>query len=265
MNDLNQTSKRGRKLSLIALGLTSVAVLLVFLTGGPTESALPFPEPIRTSKKIEQPDVVSLNPSHSPEPKADPSSIEGQSSEIENVRRELAAVKVELARISKPLHEDILTSTVNATIRQGETLVTGGYMTADGNYELTLLTPRSVFIEGGREAIEVEAHILSVGPEFTKAQGLENLLTNARNTLQHAEAWTQLGRDQTLAAASGGGEAAVVSFPNVITAASVPFKMSSGEYSFEGTFAQNSDGGISIQSRIERSPKVGQSADGNSH
>ena len=183
-----------------------------------------------------------------------------QGSEIENLRRELASAKVELAGISKPLHEDILSSTVNAEIREGETLVTGGYMTANGKHELTLLTPRSVVLEDGRKGIEVEAHILSVGTEFTKAHGLDKLVTNARNTLQHAEAWTKPGTDETLAAATAGGdgEAELVTLPNVITAASQPFKISTGEYSFEGTFSRNPDGGFSIKSHIERSSQAEQ-------
>ena len=267
MDCSNQTSPGSRRLTLLALGLIGLAIPLIFLRYCQTESASPLPERRGALKKSKPHGPVPLGPDHRLVQEVDRSPMKGQGFEIENLRRELASAKVELARLSKPLHEDILSSTVNAEIREGETLVTGGYMTANGNHELTLLTPRSVVLEDGRKVIEVEAHVLSVGAEFTKAHGLDKLVTNARNTLQHAEAWTKPGTDETLAAATaaGGEEAELVTFPNVRTAASQPFKISTGEYSFEGTFSRNPDGGFSIKSHIERSSQAEPDADGNPH
>lgn len=133
--------------------------------------------------------------------------------DIERLRRELKTTKAELEKLSRPLAQDILSSTVSAEISPGETLVTGGYKTADGNYEITFLTPRSVTLSDGREAIEVKSQVLSVGSEFVQENDLETLVTNARNTLQHAEAWKQDDTDATLASASNAEGADVISPP----------------------------------------------------
>ena len=116
---------------------------------------------------------------------------EREREDMNKLRRELETARVQLEKITRPFGQNVLSSTVNAEITPSETLVTGGYRTADGNYELTLITPRSVTLEDGSEGIEVGCKILSVGSEFVEAQGLETLATNAKNTLQHAEAWTQ--------------------------------------------------------------------------
>lgn len=188
---------------------------------------------------------------------------EKEREEIKNLRRELEATKAELEKITRPLGQDVLSSTVNAEIRPSETLVTGGYRTADGNYELTFLTPRGVILEDGREGFEVNAQVLSVGPEFVEAHGMGALATNARNTLQHAEAWMQDDVARTFSAARDAEGVAVLSSPKVITLPSTSFTVGIGEtdgaqFSFEGAVARSANGNFAIQSRVERTPKTGQ-------
>ena len=192
---------------------------------------------------------------------------EREREDIKDLRRQLETARAQLERITRPLEQDVLSSTVNAEINPGETLVTGGYRTADGNYELTLLTPRSVTLEDGREAIEVDGKVLSVGSDFVGAHGLETLATNARNTLQHAEAWMQDDVASTLAAARDAEGAGVLSSPKVITLPSTSFTVSIGEadgaqFSFEGTVARSPSGSFAIQSRVERTPKAEQDGAG---
>lgn len=187
--------------------------------------------------------------------------------DIRKLRRDLETARAKLEKITRPLGKDILSSTVNAEIKPGETLVTGGYRTADGNYELTLITPRGITLEDGREAIEVNNKILSVGSEFVEAHGLETLATNARNTLQHAEAWMQDDVARTLAAASDAEGVGILSSPKVITLPSTSFTLSMGEkdgaqFSFEGTVARSPSGSFAIQARVERTPKAEQIGDG---
>ncbi len=172
-----------------------------------------------------------------------------------------------MEKITRPLGQDVLSSTVNAEINPGETLVTGGYRTADGNYELTLLTPRSVTLEDGREANEVAGKVLSVGSEFVETHGLETLATNARNTLQHAEAWMQDDVARTIGAARDVQGVGILSSPKVVTLPSTSFTVSMGEtdgaqFSFEGTVARSPSGSFAIQSRIERTPKAEQDGAG---
>jgi hypothetical protein len=179
---------------------------------------------------------------------------------VESLRRELETARTQLEKITRPLQQDVLSSTVNAEINPGETLVTGGYRTADGNYELTFLTPRGVTLEDGREAIEVDSKVLSVGSEFVGAHGLEAIATNARNTLQHAEAWKQEDVAKTLAAGRDAEGVGVMTGPKVTVLPSTSFTLSIGEkngaqFSIEGTVARSPNGSYAIQSRIERTPK----------
>lgn len=179
--------------------------------------------------------------------------------DIKKLRRELEAARAQLEKITRPLGQDVLSSTVNAEINPGETLVTGGYRTADGNYEVTLLTPRSITLEDGREAFELDSKVLSVGTEFVGAHGLDTLTTNARNTLQHAEAWMQDDVAKTLAAARDAEGADIVSSPRVMTLPSKSFSVSIGEsdiaqFSLEGTVGRSPSGNFAIQSRVERTP-----------
>lgn len=179
--------------------------------------------------------------------------------EVKELRRELETARVQLEKVARPLGQDVLSSTVNAEINPGESLVTGGYRTADGNYELTLLTPRSVTLEDGREAIEVDGKVLSVGSEFVEAHGLETLATNAKNTLQHAEAWMQDDVARTLAAARDTEGVGVFRSPRVTTLPSTSFTVNIGEtdgaqFALEGTVARSPNGNFAIQSRVERTP-----------
>ena len=183
--------------------------------------------------------------------------------DIRKLRRELETARAKLEKITRPLEQAVLSSTVNAEINPGETLVTGGYKTADGNYELTLLTPRSVTLEDGREAIEMDGKVLSVGSDFVRSHGLETLATNAKNTLQHAEAWMQDEVSRTLAAARDAEGAGILSSPKVLTLPSQSFTVSIGktddaQFSLEATVVRSSKGSFAIQSRVERTPKAEQ-------
>jgi len=183
--------------------------------------------------------------------------------EIKNLRRELETAKAQLEEITRPLGQDVLSSTVNAEINPGETLVTGGYKTANGNYELTFLTPRSATLDDGREAIEVSCKVLSVGSEFVDAHGLETLATNAKNTLQHAEAWMQDDVSRTLGAASHAEGAGMLSSPKVVALPSAPFTLSwedkgGARFSIQGTATKSPNGSFAIQSRVERTSKAEQ-------
>lgn len=196
-----------------------------------------------------------------------PADPEGERDEIKKLRRELETAKAQLERITRPLGQDVLSSTVRAEINAGETLVSGGYRTADGDYELTFFTPRSITLEDGREAIEVESRVVSVGSGHVDAHGLGSLATNTKNTLQHAEAWMQDDVKGFLAAAGESEGINILASPKIVTLPSSPFTLSIGDaggaqYSLEGNVAKNANGSFSIQSRVERTPLAEQAADG---
>ena len=179
--------------------------------------------------------------------------------EIDNLKRELKTAKAELEILASPLNEDMLSATVNAEIIPGDTLVTGGYKTADGNYEMTFLTPRSVTLSDGSEGIEIKSQVLSVGSEFVDKSGLGSLATNAGNTLQHGESWKQDDVKTTLKSASQAAGAKMLSSPGIIASPSSPFEIVIGEaggsqFSISGTVEKNDNGNFSIKSRVERRP-----------
>lgn len=177
--------------------------------------------------------------------------------EVESLKRELDITRAKFDKITRPLQQDVLSSTVNAQIKPGETLVTGGYRRDDGNYELTFVTPRSVTLEDGREAIEISSKIISVGAGFVASQGLDSIATNARNTLQHGESWMQDDVQKTLTAAAGTDGVRLMSSPKVTIFPSAPFTLNlmeedGTEFSIEGTATKQPDGSFAIQTRVER-------------
>jgi hypothetical protein len=183
--------------------------------------------------------------------------------EVENLKRELKTARTELEILSSPLTEDILSSAVNAEIAPGDTLVTGGYKTADGNYEMTFITPRTVTRSDGSEGIEIQSRVLSVGPEFVDKSGMGTLATNAGNTLQHGESWKADDVKTTFTSASQNSGVNVMTAPKFTTSssASSPFDIVIGgegepQFSIRGTVEKNANGNFSIKSRVERRPGV---------
>tara|TARA_R110000850_G_scaffold125759_3_gene244371 strand:- start:3623 stop:4405 length:783 start_codon:yes stop_codon:yes gene_type:complete len=178
--------------------------------------------------------------------------------EIDSLRRQLEATTKELDRLSRPLNSNVLSSTVNAEIEKGESLVSGGYQMSDGSYELTFITPKSIVLADRGAAIEVNSRVISIGDSFMKANGLGTLATNARNTLQHAEAWQQDDVEATLASLPEYGGSSNVSEQRTTVLPSVPFQITMGDpnglyYTLDATVEESLNGGYLIQSRIERS------------
>ena len=175
--------------------------------------------------------------------------------EADHLRRELKNANVQLEKLSGPLNKEMFSSTVNVEIAAGETLVTGGYKRADGHHELTFMTPTTITLEDGSEGIRLTPRVLSIDPEFAKANGLGTLATNARNTLQHAEAWNQKELTSILRAASQHGDANIMAAPTMLSKPSMPVTLSMGDgYSIESTVERTATGGFAIKARIERTP-----------
>jgi hypothetical protein len=254
-----------KKLSLI-IGIVIIALIaiVVYQNSHNNDSFAAKASSTEQAKSRErvQTDVSSSHESRSASALARRTTVpKRESKEVDDLKRENEALKGQLEKISRPLGQDVLSSTVNCEIKPGETLLTGGYMTADGNYEMTLMTPSSVTLDDGTEGIKVSARVLSVGSDFVSANGLETLATNARNTLQHGEAWKQDDVAKTLQAASKTGGADMCSMPSVIARPSQPFTLSVGEagrdqITIDGTVTRSPNGSYAIQSRVERTLKV---------
>ena len=175
----------------------------------------------------------------------------------ENHRAE--RLRRELKNADDQLNKEMLSSTVNVEIAAGETLVTGGYKRADGYHELTFMTPTTVTLEDGSEAVRLTPRILAVDPEFAKANGLDTLATNARNTLQHAEAWNQKELTAILHAAGQHDGVGIMAAPTILSNSSEPSTISFEEpgktrYSIVSSIEKTATGGFAIKARVQRTP-----------
>jgi hypothetical protein len=85
---------------------------------------------------------------------------------------------------------------------------------------------------------------------------MDSLATNARNTLQHAEAWDQSEATKIITAARSGGGATITSCPKAVSGLGQSFSISSGVrggimYSLVGSVDLSPDGNFSVRVRIE--------------
>lgn len=100
-------------------------------------------------------------------------------------KEELADALHELAELRRPMEIDMASATLRAQLRPGEGVVTGGYRLPDG-------TRLFAFIETDERAdggIGVMGRFYSVPDATAQSLGLQNLHTEAANTLQHGEVW----------------------------------------------------------------------------
>ena len=119
----------------------------------------------------------------------------GLKEEIEAMRGRLAGGEETLKRtqeqldeLRRPMEADILSSTLRADLKSGEVVVTGGYKLADGRRLYAFATPVVEEIDGAKQ-VRISARYLTLTDAAGSAAGLDNLSTNAANTLQHGEVW----------------------------------------------------------------------------
>jgi hypothetical protein len=155
---------------------------------------------------------------------------------------------------------NVLSAAVNAVVSPGESLVTGGYKLADGRFELTFITPKGVDANGevpGTDQILIEAKSLVVNDAFVDASGLDTLATNARNTLQHAEAWSGDDVFNTFKSASEAEGVEMDASPKVVARPNQPFAVEALDengkgYSLTGEADFMPDGSFAVKVRTER-------------
>ena len=147
-------------------------------------------------------------------------------------------------------------TSVRIEIAAGETLVTGGYQRANGQYELTFLSPTLVTQEDGTETIRLSSRILSVGPAFIAENDLGALTTRTRNTLQHAESWGPTKLKHTFKAASEHQSTEILSSPTVLTKsgelATLAIETQRMKFKIESNISKTSTGGFVLRAHVER-------------
>ncbi|MET0263784.1 MAG: hypothetical protein ABW223_12850 [Rariglobus sp.] len=100
----------------------------------------------------------------------------------------LATARESLEELRRPMTADIISSALRAELKSGEVVVTGGHLLPDGRRLYAFARP---VIERGTsgDEVAVSGRFLSLDEAAGKSAGLENLNTNAANTLQHGEVW----------------------------------------------------------------------------
>jgi hypothetical protein len=160
--------------------------------------------------------------------------------------------EAELAQISRPFTTDASSSYVKAELAADETLVMGGFQTADGNYLFTFITPQVIHSEEVGGAIQMQSDVFAVPEETVKAMGLETLATSARNTLQHAEAWASSDASDVWRELSETIGVEMLTTPVIEVNAENEFELSYGGYSLGGTIdLRDGGGGFDVLARTE--------------
>lgn len=166
-------------------------------------------------------------------------------------REELLQEKLD--ELLKPLDKDILSSTLKAKVNKDEVLVTGGYQTADGRFQYSMVKPKLVQLPDGREAIQLKSIQYAISPEVMKEFGLDSLSTGASNILQHGEIWTA---EELKAVRENMGRrkgVGIMSAPSVTVLSGKKATLTIGEYQMTTTPNLSDDGtGFDIELRIEQ-------------
>jgi len=114
--------------------------------------------------------------------------LEDARQEQENLSKDRTRLSKDLDRLRRPLSENIYSSTVRTVIKPDETLLTGGFQGSDGRRMFMTMKPHWT-TNKGVSMIEEEHRIFLATDEQLKAAGLENMITNAGNVMQHGELW----------------------------------------------------------------------------
>lgn len=129
----------------------------------------------------------------------------------------LLATEEALVTLSRPLYANVLSSTINAAVGHGETLVTGGYLAPDGHYHFTFITPEPVALDDGRSAVALNTRLIALNEAGVTATGMETLATQVRNTLQHGEAWSGEEVTSAMQIFDATPNQALIAMPSVVT------------------------------------------------
>lgn len=126
----------------------------------------------------------------------------------------LKQTKEQLAELRRPLDADILSSTLRAELKSGETVVTGGYRLPDGKRLYAFAKPVVEQVDG-QDMIKIEGRYLSLTDDAGKAVGLDSLATNAANTLQHGEVWVPAEEESVFDQLTGTAGTDIVTYPSL--------------------------------------------------
>lgn len=170
----------------------------------------------------------------------------------------LETVENQLKEISAPLVEDMASTMFNAEIKEGQSLVTGGYQTADGKNQFTILKPSVIRTPNGSQQIQIASKLIAVSQDDTTITGLDSMATNAKNTLQHAESWEESDVSLTMEQIQNSQSSDYLGEPTTIVSPGEKFsiEMTSDDhnsYTLAGTAELSPTGsGVILKARIQQ-------------
>ncbi len=141
--------------------------------------------------------------------------------EVEELRGRLAELDGELTRtresleeLRRPMTGDLMSSALRAELKSGEVVVTGGYPLADGTRLYAFVRPMLEEVDGAT-VVRIASTFRTLDDAAGSGVGLDNLATNAANTLQHGEVWVADEQREVFAALDAGMTGGLVSGPDI--------------------------------------------------
>jgi hypothetical protein len=167
----------------------------------------------------------------------------------------LVQTKEQLAELRRPMDADIMSSALRAELKSGEVIVTGGYRLPDGRRLYAFAQPIVTRVDG-EDRVTIQGRLLSLTEESGKTVGLDNLSTNAANTLQHGEVWVADEQQDVLGKLSEDPTADLLTMPGVTVKAGGSTTIEIGDIKLRVTPALSGDqGAMNMELRLEQ-PQV---------
>lgn len=172
--------------------------------------------------------------------------------ELSQTKAALKRAEAELEGLRRPMEEDVVSSAVQATLEEGEVLVTGGFQTADGLVQFTFVEQKVKRGANGAEVVEFSGRQVALTPEVVTEMGLDSMMTTAGNVLQHGEAWSRDEYEALVAELAETSGVDLISAPRVTTALGAQATIAINEYqmalSAERPLGQT---GLTVDMRVE--------------
>lgn len=168
----------------------------------------------------------------------------------------LALVREDLDELRRPMTGDLLSSTLSAELKSGEVVVTGGYRLPDGTRLYAFVQPTLEQV-GGADVVRITSSVRTLADDIGASVGLQNLATNADNTLQHGEVWLADEKREVFAALDGTGQSQLTLMPDVTVLPGVSSVIEFGELRLKVTPSPGAEPeSLDFEVRVEQARPV---------
>lgn len=177
---------------------------------------------------------------------------------LEAADQALARTSESLEELRRPMTSDLLSSALRAELKSGEVVVTGGYRLPDGTRVYAFVQPTVEPVEGG-DQVRITSEVRLLSDAMGEVVGLDNLSTNAANTLQHGEVWMAEEQREVFAALDALPGMRAVSYPGVTVRPGLSSVIELGDLKLKVTPTLGADGkSLDFEVRLEQpQPVVG--------